>query len=158
LTPAAVIIIPDHEEFHHASLSPRTQRRAASAAGDPTLVRRPTTPQGLAQRARIVLAAASGQPRAKDYLHWLDGDWKIATRARRTHVKRVSLELGGNAPLIVFEDADIEDAAAGAVLSRFRNAGQRCVCTNRLLVQRVDCATSPSPSLRGCFAFGSVTA
>jgi succinate-semialdehyde dehydrogenase/glutarate-semialdehyde dehydrogenase len=51
-------------------------------------------------------------------------------------IKRVSLELGGHAPFLVFEDADLEAAATSAVLSRFRNAGQTCVCTNRLLVQR----------------------
>lgn len=50
-------------------------------------------------------------------------------------VKRVSLELGGNAPFIVFDDADLDAAVAGAVASKFRNAGQTCVCTNRFYVQ-----------------------
>ncbi|CUS47740.1 MAG: bifunctional succinate-semialdehyde dehydrogenase / glutarate-semialdehyde dehydrogenase GabD [Idiomarinaceae bacterium HL-53] len=51
-------------------------------------------------------------------------------------VKKVSLELGGNAPFIVFDDADIDAAAQGAVDCKFRNAGQTCVCTNRIYVQR----------------------
>jgi succinate-semialdehyde dehydrogenase/glutarate-semialdehyde dehydrogenase len=50
-------------------------------------------------------------------------------------VKKVSLELGGNAPFIVFDDADLDAAVAGAVASKFRNTGQTCVCTNRFLVQ-----------------------
>ena len=50
-------------------------------------------------------------------------------------VKKVSLELGGNAPFIVFDDADIEAAVAGAMLCKFRNSGQTCVCANRLFVQ-----------------------
>jgi succinate-semialdehyde dehydrogenase/glutarate-semialdehyde dehydrogenase len=50
-------------------------------------------------------------------------------------LKRLSLELGGNAPFIIFDDADIEAAVAGAMASKFRNAGQTCVCANRLLVQ-----------------------
>jgi len=49
-------------------------------------------------------------------------------------VKKISLELGGNAPFIVFEDADIVKAAKAAVTSRFRNAGQTCVCANRIIV------------------------
>ncbi len=52
-----------------------------------------------------------------------------------TTVKKVSLELGGNAPFIVFDDADLEQAATGALLSKYRNMGQTCVCTNRILVQ-----------------------
>lgn len=50
-------------------------------------------------------------------------------------IKKVGLELGGNAPFIVFDDADLDEAVAGAVASKFRNAGQTCVCTNRILVQ-----------------------
>ena len=50
-------------------------------------------------------------------------------------IKKVSLELGGNAPLIVFDDADLELAVEGAIASKFRNTGQTCVCANRLLVQ-----------------------
>ena len=50
-------------------------------------------------------------------------------------VKRVCLELGGNAPFLVFDDADLDAAVEGAVLSKFRNSGQTCVCANRILVQ-----------------------
>jgi succinate-semialdehyde dehydrogenase/glutarate-semialdehyde dehydrogenase len=50
-------------------------------------------------------------------------------------LKRVSLELGGNAPFLVFEDADMEKAAKEVAASKFRNAGQTCICTNRVLVQ-----------------------
>ena len=50
-------------------------------------------------------------------------------------VKKVSLELGGNAPLIVFDDADLDRAVAGAMASKYRNTGQTCVCANRILVQ-----------------------
>jgi succinate-semialdehyde dehydrogenase/glutarate-semialdehyde dehydrogenase len=52
-----------------------------------------------------------------------------------TTVKRVSLELGGNAPFLVFDDADLAAAVEGAMASKFRNAGQTCVCANRILVQ-----------------------
>ncbi|MEM9930608.1 MAG: NAD-dependent succinate-semialdehyde dehydrogenase [Bacteroidota bacterium] len=50
-------------------------------------------------------------------------------------VKKLSLELGGNAPFIVFADADLDAAVAGAMTSKFRNAGQTCICANRLFVQ-----------------------
>ncbi|MDM2969913.1 MULTISPECIES: NADP-dependent succinate-semialdehyde dehydrogenase [unclassified Citrobacter] len=50
-------------------------------------------------------------------------------------IKKVSLELGGNAPFIVFDDADLDNAVEGALASKFRNAGQTCVCANRLYVQ-----------------------
>jgi len=50
-------------------------------------------------------------------------------------VKKVSLELGGNAPFIVFDDADLDAAVSGAIASKYRNAGQTCVCANRIFVQ-----------------------
>ncbi len=60
---------------------------------------------------------------------------KLLMREAAATVKRVSMELGGNAPFIVFDDADLDRAVAGAVASKFRNAGQTCVCANRILVQ-----------------------
>lgn len=50
-------------------------------------------------------------------------------------IKKLSLELGGNAPFIVFDDADLDEAVKGAMISKYRNTGQTCVCANRLLVQ-----------------------
>jgi succinate-semialdehyde dehydrogenase / glutarate-semialdehyde dehydrogenase len=60
---------------------------------------------------------------------------KILMQQSASTVKKVSLELGGNAPLIVFDDADIDTAVKGALASKYRNAGQTCVCANRLYVQ-----------------------
>jgi succinate-semialdehyde dehydrogenase / glutarate-semialdehyde dehydrogenase len=59
---------------------------------------------------------------------------KYLMREAAASVKRVSLELGGHAPFIVFADADIQAAAKGAIVSKFRNAGQTCVCANRVYV------------------------
>ena len=60
---------------------------------------------------------------------------KILMRQAAGTIKKVALELGGNAPFIVFDDADIDAAVEGAILSKFRNMGQTCVCTNRIYVQ-----------------------
>ena len=60
---------------------------------------------------------------------------KILMRQCADTVKKISLELGGNAPFIVFDDTDIDAAVEGAILSKYRNSGQTCVCANRLLVQ-----------------------
>ena len=60
---------------------------------------------------------------------------KILIQQCASTVKKVSMELGGNAPFIVFDDADIDAAVQGAVVSKYRNAGQTCVCANRVYVQ-----------------------
>jgi succinate-semialdehyde dehydrogenase/glutarate-semialdehyde dehydrogenase len=60
---------------------------------------------------------------------------RILARQSASTVKKLSLELGGNAPFIVFDDADIDSAVEGAMNSKYRNAGQTCVCANRLYVQ-----------------------
>ncbi len=60
---------------------------------------------------------------------------RILMRQSANSVKKMSLELGGNAPLLVFDDADLDKAVAGAMMSKFRNAGQTCVCANRIFVQ-----------------------
>ncbi|HVL58961.1 MAG TPA: NAD-dependent succinate-semialdehyde dehydrogenase [Burkholderiaceae bacterium] len=60
---------------------------------------------------------------------------RILLRQSADTVKKLSLELGGNAPFIVFDDADVDAAVDGALMSKYRNAGQTCVCANRLYVQ-----------------------
>ncbi len=60
---------------------------------------------------------------------------KILIRQCASTVKKVSMELGGNAPFIVFDDADLDAAVQGAITSKYRNAGQTCVCANRIYVQ-----------------------
>jgi succinate-semialdehyde dehydrogenase/glutarate-semialdehyde dehydrogenase len=60
---------------------------------------------------------------------------KLLMKQCASTVKKISLELGGNAPFIVFDDADLDAAADGAIQSKYRNMGQTCVCANRFLVQ-----------------------
>jgi succinate-semialdehyde dehydrogenase/glutarate-semialdehyde dehydrogenase len=60
---------------------------------------------------------------------------KLLMRQSAGTVKKLALELGGNAPFIVFDDADLDAAVAGALTSKYRNSGQTCVCANRILVQ-----------------------
>jgi succinate-semialdehyde dehydrogenase/glutarate-semialdehyde dehydrogenase len=60
---------------------------------------------------------------------------KILIQKSSVTVKKVSMELGGNAPFLVFDDADLDRAVAGAITAKYRNSGQTCVCTNRFLVQ-----------------------
>ena len=59
---------------------------------------------------------------------------KRLARESASTLKRLSLELGGNAPFIVFDDADLDDAVSGLIASKFRNAGQTCICANRIYI------------------------
>src|SRR2546423_3367504 len=60
---------------------------------------------------------------------------RLLMRQGAETIKKMGLELGGNAPFIVFDDADLDEAAAGAIISKYRNGGQTCVCANRIYVQ-----------------------
>ena len=60
---------------------------------------------------------------------------RILLRQSADQVKSTSMELGGNAPFIVFDDADLDEAVAGAVICKYRNNGQTCICANRLYIQ-----------------------
>ena len=60
---------------------------------------------------------------------------KLLMQQSADNLKKLSLELGGNAPFIVFDDADLDEAIEGAMIAKFRNSGQTCICTNRFLVQ-----------------------
>ncbi|MEX1994696.1 MAG: NAD-dependent succinate-semialdehyde dehydrogenase [Steroidobacteraceae bacterium] len=86
--------------------------------------------------AREIGAVLTGDPRVRKLS--FTGSTEIGkllmAQCAKT-MKKVSLELGGNAPFIVFDDADLDAAVAGAIASKYRNTGQTCVCANRLLVQ-----------------------
>jgi len=63
------------------------------------------------------------------------GDGKVLLKQAAETVKKVSMELGGNAPFIVFDDANLDRAVEDAIAAKFRNSGQTCVCTNRFYAQ-----------------------
>ncbi|HHH38690.1 MAG TPA: NADP-dependent succinate-semialdehyde dehydrogenase I [Sedimenticola sp.] len=135
-----------------------TRKAAAALAAGCTLVIKPaeSTPFSalalceLAERAGIpagVINVVTGQPdeigrvfTASPKVRKLSftGSTEVGKRLMRAcaeTLKKVSLELGGNAPFIVFDDADLDAAVAGAMASKYRNSGQTCVCANRFLVQ-----------------------
>lgn len=86
--------------------------------------------------AREIGAELTGNPKVRKLsFTGSTGVGKLLMAQCADSIKKVSLELGGNAPFIVFDDADLDAAVQGAIGSKFRNSGQTCVCTNRLLVQ-----------------------
>jgi succinate-semialdehyde dehydrogenase/glutarate-semialdehyde dehydrogenase len=111
---------------------------SALALGE--LARRAGVPEGVvsivtSSRARDVAEVLTSSPDVRKLS--FTGSTQVGKMLMRQcsdTLKKLSLELGGNAPLIVFEDADLDAAVAGAIVSKFRNAGQTCVCANRILV------------------------
>ncbi len=89
-------------------------------AGDPVTIGGALTQSDIVRKLTFTGSTATG---------------RLLMRQCADTVKKVSLELGGNAPFIVLDDADLDKAAAGAIVCKFRNAGQTCVCANRLYVQ-----------------------
>lgn len=135
-----------------------TRKAGAALAAGCTMVLKPAPETPLSALALAVLAEEAGVPNG--VFNVITGDAVAIgglltqdTRIRKVTftgstevgkiifsqcadtVKKMSLELGGNAPFIVFDDADIDAAVDGAIASKFRNAGQTCVCANRFLVQ-----------------------
>ncbi|QNI02879.1 NAD-dependent succinate-semialdehyde dehydrogenase [Halomonas sp. SH5A2] len=134
-----------------------TRKAGAALAAGCTIVVKPASQTPFSATALAMLAERAGIPRgvfnvvpgsAADIAEALTQSSKVrkitftgSTEVGRKlmaqaaeHVQKISLELGGNAPFIVFEDADLDAAVDGAMAAKFRNAGQTCVCTNRFLV------------------------
>ena len=135
-----------------------TRKAAPALAAGCTMIIKPATETPFSALALAVLAEQAGIPagviqvvtgKSSTMGDILTGDPRIhklsftgSTEVGRTlmaqcapTIKKLSLELGGNAPFIVFDDADLEKAAEGLIASKYRNAGQTCVCANRVYVQ-----------------------
>ncbi|MDN5565545.1 MAG: NAD-dependent succinate-semialdehyde dehydrogenase [Psychrobacter sp.] len=135
-----------------------TRKAAPALAAGCTMIIKPATETPFSALAIVALAEQAGIPagviqvvtgKSSVIGEILTGDARIhklsftgSTEVGRTlmaqcapTIKKLSLELGGNAPFIVFEDADLEKAADGLIASKYRNAGQTCVCANRVYVQ-----------------------
>ena len=135
-----------------------TRKAAPALAAGCTMIIKPATETPFSALALVALAEQAGIPagviqvvtgKSSTIGDILTGDPRIhklsftgSTEVGRTlmaqcapTIKKLSLELGGNAPFIVFDDADLEKAAEGLIASKYRNAGQTCVCANRVYVQ-----------------------
>src|SRR5262249_43397256 len=135
-----------------------TRKIAPALAAGCTVIAKPAEQTPLSALAIAELAARAGMP--KGVLNVVTGDavaiggeltgspivrklsftgsteiGKLLMRQCAGTVKKISLELGGNAPFIVFDDADLDAAVEGAIASKYRNTGQTCVCANRFLIQ-----------------------
>ncbi len=153
--PVGVVAAITPWNFPNAMLA---RKIAPALAAGCTVVAKPAEHTPLSALALAVLAEQAGFP--KGVLNVITGDpvaiggeltanplvrkltftgstavGKLLLRQCADTVKRVSMELGGNAPFIVFDDADLDAAVEGAMVSKYRNSGQTCVCANRLYVQ-----------------------
>lgn len=154
--PIGVVAAVTPWNFPHAMI---TRKVAPALAAGCSMVLRPASQTPLSALALAALAERAGVPRgvfnvvtgsSREIGAVLTGHEQVrkfsftgSTEVGRQliaqcagTVKKVSMELGGNAPFIVFDDADLDAAVEGAMLSKFRNAGQTCVCANRIYVQR----------------------
>ena len=136
-----------------------TRKAAPALAAGCTVVCKPAEDTPLTALALAALAEEAGLP--KGAFNIITGDAKTIGEVMTTHplvrvvtftgstevgkilmkqsastIKKVALELGGNAPFLIFDDAEIDHAVEGVIQSKFRNAGQTCVCANRIYVQR----------------------
>ena len=152
--PVGVVACITPWNFPNAMLA---RKIAPALAAGCTVVCKPSEATPLSANAMVELARQVGIP--DGVINVVSGDYEaigdVFTKDRRVRklsftgstvvgkkliaacagtVKRISMELGGNAPFIVFEDADIDAAVDGLMMSKFRNAGQTCVCTNRIFV------------------------
>jgi succinate-semialdehyde dehydrogenase/glutarate-semialdehyde dehydrogenase len=141
--------------FPHSMI---TRKVAPALAAGCTVVQKPAEQTPFSALALAELAARAGLPRG--VLNFVTGDppaigaelcasptvrklsftgstevGRLLMRQVAPTIKKISLELGGNAPFIVFDDADLDAAVEGAIVSKYRNSGQTCVCANRLFVQ-----------------------
>lgn len=112
-----------------------------SALAFAALAERAGLPQGLLSVVTGSASEIGGEMTASPMVRKLSftGSTDVGRKLMRQSagtIKKLSLELGGNAPFIVFDDADIDAAVEGAIAAKYRNAGQTCVCANRLYVQR----------------------
>ena len=136
-----------------------TRKVAPAIAAGCTIILKPATETPLCALALAALGEQAGIPAgvfsvvAGNNAHAIGGEMTSSTIVRKLTftgsteigkvlmkqcaetVKKTSMELGGNAPFIVFDDADLDAAVVGAMASKYRNAGQTCVCANRILVQ-----------------------
>ena len=114
-----------------------TRKAGPALAAGCSMVVKPATQTPYSALAFAELAARAGIP--KGLLSVLTGSTEVGRTLMKQSadtIKKLSLELGGNAPFIVFDDADVDAAVEGAMISKYRNTGQTCVCANRLYVQR----------------------
>ena len=113
-------------------------RRARSCARSRTPACRPAS-STWSRRARRAWSPSSCSPTPRVRKISFTGSTEVGKeliRRSADQVKRLSLELGGHAPYVIFDDADLDEAVDGLIASKFRNAGQTCVCANRVYVQR----------------------
>jgi succinate-semialdehyde dehydrogenase/glutarate-semialdehyde dehydrogenase len=153
--PVGVVACITPWNFPNAMLA---RKIAPALAAGCTVVCKPANETPLSALAMVVLAERAGLPKGainivggvtKEIGAELTGNpivrkltftgstevGKLLMKQCAGTVKRTSMELGGNAPFIVFDDADVDEAVKGAIICKFRNAGQTCVCANRILVQ-----------------------